>query len=170
MFLKRYSFLLTSCLLNISSGYASDIINDGQDSSCVINTNKPLDLTPIEKITSVHEQSKLALELYRKGDKIKAQELLRMAANQGGINSQFMLGVIAAESINLDEAKKWYEMAANQGHLISQYILGSIALKAENLDEAKKWYKMAATQGYKPAQIALETIVSIMDRLAEANK
>ena len=58
----------------------------------------------------------------------RAYELLRLLAEQGHIDAQFMLGIIYSSGLgkpeDMTQAAHWYRLAAEQGHVDAQYKIG----------------------------------------------
>ena len=75
-----------------------------------------------------------------------------LAANQGDVTSQSLLGIIYTKQRNYEEAFKWLTLAANQGDMGSQNSLGimydeGIGIE-KNYLKALKWFRLAAEQNY----------------------
>ena len=81
-------------------------------------------------------------------DYSKAEEYYEIAANQGNIQSQYLLGVIhhygRGKSIDKDEALVWYTRSADGDHIPAFNALGIIYYEKENFEKAKEWYLKAA--------------------------
>lgn len=90
-------------------------------------------------------------------------ESLKRLAEQGDVESQFLLGNVYREGkgivINLSEAKSWYEKAAKKGHANAQFGLGLMYFQGEgtrqDYKEALKWWRKSAEQGVRIAQMFL---------------
>ncbi len=88
-------------------------------------------------------------------DYTEAVKWFLMAAEQGHIDSQYVLGVCYYHGkgvvADTEEAIKWYKKAADQGDDRSQAALGGIYYLAsdnpKNYNEAKRWFEKAAEQG-----------------------
>ena len=95
-------------------------------------------------------------------------ELTRKAAEQGGAQAQYLLGVRYAngEGVPQDdgEAVKWYRKAAEQGHANAQFNLGGMYANGKGVPEddreALKWHRMAAEQDHEHAQRRLGDMYS----------
>ena len=87
----------------------------------------------------------------------------RLAAEQGLVDAQFMLGNIygAGSGVPQDaaEAARWFRLAAEQGHADAQFYLGSRYANGQGVlkDEAEavRWYRLSADQGNATAQYNL---------------
>lgn len=97
----------------------------------------------------------------------EAEKLLRVAANEGSVESQYQLGLLFQMSISgltkdFEESKRWLETAAESDHLDAQNALaylfayGSVDGKIKkNQEEAMKWWSKAAEKGHAEAQYNL---------------
>ena len=100
---------------------------------------------------------------YQQEEYADAATWFRIAAKQGNVNAQIMLGGMYFQGKGVleddAEAVKWYRLAAEQGHVDAQFILGYRYARGngvpENDTEAVKWYRMAAEQGSAAAQFNL---------------
>ncbi len=96
-----------------------------------------------------------------------AEKLLRVAANQGEVESQYELGLLFQMNISgltkdFEESKRWLEAAAESGHLDAQnslaylFAYGSADGKIKvNQEEAMKWWSKAAEKGHAESQYNL---------------
>ena len=89
----------------------------------------------------------------------KAIEFYKIAAEQGDVNAQYILGDAYKERQDEEEAFKWYKISAEQGNTKAQYNLGwfyanGIGVEQDE-EEAIKWYKISAGQGNANAQYRL---------------
>lgn len=90
----------------------------------------------------------------------KSVQWYRLAATQGVIKAQSMLGSMYAEGTGVHkdhwEATRWWHQAAEQGDVDSQFNLGWAYTQGEGVPqndaEAAKWYRRAAEQGDATAQ------------------
>jgi uncharacterized protein len=94
---------------------------------------------------------------------------LTKAAEQGHINSQFLLGEIYRNyngkgwDKDYKQAFKWYMKSAEQDHAGAQYSLGAMYYNgkegvAQNYQQAIYWLTKAAEQGNTEAQVCLGTM------------
>lgn len=83
-----------------------------------------------------------------------------LAAEQGNVHAQTVLGVMYAEdglgvSQDYAEAVKWYRLAAEQGYARAQSNLGVMYAKGrgvpQNYVQAHMWFNLAAAQGNEDA-------------------
>ena len=89
----------------------------------------------------------------------------RLAAEQGNVSAQYILGKIFfhGEIVVQDyvEAMKWYRLAAEQGDIDAQMNMGNmfddgIGVAKVDKEEAMRWYQLAANQGDEEAQKILK--------------
>lgn len=96
-----------------------------------------------------------AEEAFNNEDVVKAETILRRAAERNYIPAQVRLGEILDYAENDEEAVGWYMMAANQGDASGQYNLGSMYAVGEGIDidlkKAVYWTQKAANQDYLAA-------------------
>jgi TPR repeat protein len=93
----------------------------------------------------------------------EAAKWLRLAADQGQVLAQYLLGQCYRDGNgvqkDLTEALKWYRLAAEQGYANAQYTLGDIFYYGDGIqkdcEEAVKWFRLAADQGDEFAQSVL---------------
>lgn len=88
-----------------------------------------------------------------------------LLADQGNIESQYLLGVCFIKGIsvkkNTKKAVKWYKKAADHGYAKAQYKLGVLYSSSsssdieQNWQTAAYWFKKASDQGYAKAQFQL---------------
>lgn len=82
-------------------------------------------------------------------------EQLRLLAEQGDEASQFKLGTMYDDGIDVQkddhEAARWYQLAAEQGNASALFSLGSLYafgdLSIRDYKESVKWYRLASEQG-----------------------
>ncbi len=104
-----------------------------------------------------------AQEAAEREDYDQAALILRLLAEQGHPDTQFLLGLAYSSGlgIKLDrrQAIRWYQRAAEQGHIDAQYNMGVAYAtgKGANLDNLKAagWWRKAAVQGNTEAQFNL---------------
>ena len=104
-----------------------------------------------------------AIEVYKRGDYAKAEQLFRPFAEQGNATAQLALGLMYDNGKggpqDHTEAVRWYRKAAEQGDAMAQYNLGVMYAKGEGVPqdhtEAVRWYRKAAEQGDAAAQANL---------------
>ncbi len=88
---------------------------------------------------------------------------IRLAAEQGDAEQQFVLGVAYDEGRGVPqdetEAARWYRLAAEQGYAGAQSSLGAMYATGRGVPqdetEAVRWLRLAAEQGYAPGQASL---------------
>ena len=92
---------------------------------------------------------------------------LRKAAEQGSLESQFVLSTIyesgsGGEKVDHAEAFKWAMQAAQRGHMVAQHNVASDYLHGKgvpkDLDQARYWYTKAAEQGFAHSEWMLGRI------------
>ena len=96
-------------------------------------------------------------------DHEQARTLLRLAAHQGVVRAQRLLGSIYEQGLgvatNDAEAAHWYAQAAEQGDAVAQHRLGLLLHAGRGLEQdcaqAKTWFARAAEQGLAEAQFSL---------------
>lgn len=100
-------------------------------------------------------------------DMSKAEKLLRKAANEDFVESQYQLGLFYQMDVkgltkDFEEAKRWLEKAAEKDHTDAQNALaylfayGSIDGKIKiNKEDAMKWWSKAAKKNHAEAQYNL---------------
>jgi len=84
---------------------------------------------------------------------------VRMAAEQGHVESQFELGQMYAQGVgtiqNFEEAVKFFELAAQQGHAKAQFNLAFMIARGqgteENSQKSYEWYTISHLCGYQIA-------------------
>lgn len=88
-------------------------------------------------------------EVILKKDVAKGHKFFKMAASQGCMKSQYLLGYEyfcnSSDTKDVDKAFMYFKMAADQGCVESQLMIGCIYY--ENSDVALKYLKMAEKQG-----------------------
>ena len=83
-------------------------------------------------------------------------DAVKKAAEQGHVDSQFILGLMYAigEGVPEDyaEAARWYRKAAEQGHVAAQIMLGGMYARGDCVPdddaEAVRWFRKSAEQGF----------------------
>lgn len=89
----------------------------------------------------------------------RAIENFRVAAKQGHVDAQYMLGRCYFSRKEPDDGLIWLRKAAEQNHVKAQGFLGDLYYKGKavrrNYSEAVLWYIQAADQGYTQAQYML---------------
>ncbi len=104
-----------------------------------------------------------AQEAAEQEDYDQAALILRLLAEQGHPDTQFLLGIAYSNGlgVKLDrlQAIRWYQLAAEQGHEDAQYNMG-VAYATGNgvavdATKAAGWYRRAALQGSTEAQYNL---------------
>lgn len=108
----------------------------------------------------------------------QAIEAARFGAEQGRVQSQFILGLFYQDGKGVEkdekEAVKWFRLAAEQGHLDAQvqlaraYELGRGVRK--DLKESLKWFRLAAGQGDKDLQYRLGRAYARGDYVSQDSK
>ena len=110
------------------------------------------------------EQFEIGLEYYDKKNYIQAVYCFKIAAEQGYIEAQYMMGYCYYSNdkgVEHDpkQAIYWFTKAANQGKVTAQYLLGTLYLTGENgikdNQQAEYWLIKAAEQGESVAQYTL---------------
>ena len=104
-----------------------------------------------------------AQEAAEQGDYDQAALILRLLAEQGRPDPQFLLGLAYSSGVGIkldrQQAIRWYQRAAAQGHVDAQYHLGMAYTtgKGVNSDNIKAagWWRKAAVQGNTDAQFNL---------------
>lgn len=94
----------------------------------------------------------------------KAYEYLKLAANKGNLESQYLLGYMLAytkdasanRSSYLEEGKRWLEQSAKQGHPKAMFYLAGIysrgTIVPKDLVRETELLRSAANLGFAPAQ------------------
>lgn len=104
-----------------------------------------------------------AQEAAEQEDYDQAALILRLLAEQGHADTQFLLGLAYGSGLGIkldrQQAIRWYERAAEQGHIDAQYNMG-VAYATGNgvavdATKAAGWYRRAALQGSTEAQFNL---------------
>ena len=93
-------------------------------------------------------------------DDTEAVRWLRLAADQGRADAQFLLGVMYAEARGVPqddaEAARWYRLAANQGNATAQYNLGFMYYDGRSVLKdsmlAHMWPNIAGANGNETAR------------------
>ena len=92
----------------------------------------------------------------------EAARWYRLAAEQGHVRAQYMLGVLndrSSASRGSAESAQWYRLAAERGHAPAQAALARLYYEGDvipsNYAESFRWYQMAARNGYTEAQYRL---------------
>ncbi|HEX8893457.1 MAG TPA: tetratricopeptide repeat protein [Terriglobales bacterium] len=135
---------------------------------------KPEDIPPlIEKAQAGDRPSQVLLWLAYSGghgvpkDATKGVPYLRMAAEQGSIEAEFVLGTLyyfgqAGVPVNNEESFKWALKAAKGGHPVAQHNVATDYFSGtgveKNLDQALYWYRRAAEQGFAHSEWKLGEI------------
>jgi TPR repeat protein len=92
---------------------------------------------------------------------------LRKAAEQGSLESQFVLSTIyefgsGGEKVNHTEAFKWAMQAAQRGHMVAQHNVAGDYFHGmgvpKDLEQARYWYTQAAEQGFAHSEWMLGRI------------
>lgn len=141
-------------------------------------------LTELAKLGDSAAQNALG-NMYWRGlgtprDKAKAEDLYRMAAEQGNADAQVNLGdmkhnkyrqsarlpLISFSDRDEAEAERWYRLAAEQGNASGQCGLGTLIsdgalFNKSKAREAAHWFRLAAEQGNARAQTALAIAYSM---------
>lgn len=126
-------------------------------------------------------------------DYSEAFKWLKLAAEQGDLDSQYIIGHMYANGEGVGQnyglAIWWYNQAAFEGHgdaqaelrqfaekgySLAQYSIGRIYIFRNEPAEAFRWYKLAAEQGFALAQINIgglcETGRGVRQNYSEAMK
>jgi TPR repeat protein len=135
---------------------------------------QPQDIPPlIEKAQGGDLPSQVLLWLaYRHGygvlkDPKKGVPYLRMAAEQGSLESEWVLSTLyefgqAGQPVDYEESFKWALKAAKRGHMVAQHNVASSYFRGrgveQNLDQALYWYHRAAEQGFAHSEWMLGEI------------
>jgi uncharacterized protein len=89
-------------------------------------------------------------------DNAKAKNLFLLAAEQGNIKGELMLGLALDEDKDYAKSVKWYRKAADQGNPLAQLLLGHAYRLGQGVEksssEAGKLYRLAANQGNAVSQ------------------
>jgi TPR repeat protein len=92
---------------------------------------------------------------------------LRRAAEQGSLESQFVLSTVyefgsGGEPVNHKESFKWALQAAQRGHMVAQHNVGGDYFHGmgvpKDLEQARYWYTKAAEQGFAHSEWMLGRI------------
>jgi len=94
----------------------------------------------------------------------QAFEECQMAAKQGYLHAQYLLGVFYARGFGVKKdyiaAVKWFTKAAEQGHAPAQYNLGDLYCKGIGVVKSRRravtWFCRAALQGQEKAKKKLQ--------------
>jgi uncharacterized protein len=135
---------------------------------------QPQDIPPlIQKARDGDRSSEVLLWLAYSGghgvpkDVLKGLPWLRKAAEQGSLESQFVLSTVyefGRGGVPVDHAEsfQWALKAAQGGHDVAQHNVGSAYLHGtgveQNLEQARYWYGRAAEQGFAHSQWMLGRI------------
>ncbi|GAA2781774.1 caspase, EACC1-associated type [Saccharopolyspora taberi] len=90
------------------------------------------------------------------------------AALGGHSPAMHVLGVIAAQAGQHEEAHQWFDKAARNGNLAAMFELGAAHERAEQDDKAQDWYRKAAQGGNRQAMYALGMSLSQSGRDGQA--
>ena len=111
---------------------------------------------------------------------IRVPDQLRMAAESGDANSQFLLGSLYIQGRevpeNYEEAAKWFGLAAQQGNTGAQSILGFLYTAGRGVPQdyvsSYLWTRLAADAGNEISMSRLPKITALLspDQLSEAEK
>ena len=97
------------------------------------------------------------------GDITTALGIWTPLAERGDVLAQYNLGVLLAagdaDSMDLQQAQRWFEAAALQDHLDAQLALADLLAGQQAWAEARHWYTVAARAGAARAQFALGKIL-----------
>jgi TPR repeat protein len=117
---------------------------------------------------------------HKRGDYVEALRLFRVAAEQGGAEAQYVLGVMYINGrgtpTDYEEAAKWFHRGAEQGDIDSLYMLGCCYDEGwgvqKNDVHAHMWLSLAAGTGYERAIEDLARVAKRMtpSQIAEAEK
>ena len=96
-------------------------------------------------------------------DAAEAVRNLQLAADQGDVLAQNILGTMYAAGVGIPkdaaEAVRYFQLAADQGHASAQHSLGLMYDAGEGVAqddaEAERWFRLAADQGVPGAQFEL---------------
>jgi hypothetical protein len=97
-------------------------------------------------------------------DMPQAQKFFHLAAEQGHVRAQSLLGIMYMEgrdtSTNAAEARRWLQRAAHQGDLEAQFRLGLVSSAdtqgaTGDAGEALSWFRRAADGGHATAQLIM---------------
>lgn len=94
-------------------------------------------------------------------DRVKCEELMIKAAQQGDTDIQYTLGLKYSLPDNngfyydSQKAKYWLLLAANNNHINAQEELAALYFMEEDLERAVRWYLKAANNGNKRAQFII---------------
>ena len=102
-----------------------------------------------------------AIDLYKQNKFKEASKLFTKAANNGNLESAYILGYLYTGGIgvkpDLKKAVKWYKKAANGGHTNAQINLGWAYIGGQGVKvdytKAAYWIKKAKDKGNKKAQV-----------------
>lgn len=135
---------------------------------------QPQEIPPlIEKARAGDLPSQVLLWLaYSRGygvlkDAKKGVPYLRMAAEQGSVESEWVLSTLyefgrAGQAVNYEESFKWALKAAQRGHMVAQHNVAGAYFRGrgveQNLDQALYWYRRAAEQGFAHSEWMLGEI------------
>jgi TPR repeat protein len=135
---------------------------------------QPADIPPlIEKAQTGDLPSEVLLWLaYSGGHGVpkntqKGIPWLRKAAEQGSLESQFVLGTVyefgrGGEPVNHKESFKWALLAAQRGHMVAQHNVATDYFEgtgvSKDLEQARSWYTRAAEQGFAHSEWMLGRI------------
>ena len=102
----------------------------------------------------------------------KSRKWFQIAADQGCIESQVMIGFIYSHgegvTKNLDMAIEWYTKAANQGSHLAEYNLGMLSENAGKCEESLKWFIKSAIGGNEYGQYEFGLLLYAKGLISEA--
>jgi uncharacterized protein (TIGR02145 family) len=92
----------------------------------------------------------------------KTRELTRKSAEKGFSNAQVLMGHLAKDNKDYQEAFRWYKKAAEQGDANGQYELAYCYLNGKGIKQNDKkfleWLNKSAKNGYSGAQLVVGEI------------
>ncbi|NBI42494.1 tetratricopeptide repeat protein [[Haemophilus] felis] len=114
--------------------------------------------TPVMSFADTAEQLfKQGKIAYDQGNYAEAFKWYKKAAEQGGADSQFYLGIMHVHGLGVkqeyQQAVKWFKRAVEQGDAGAQLSLGGMYVLGkgvrQNKSLAKEWYGKACDNGYQ---------------------
>ncbi len=125
----------------------------------------PIGLSSIVTNGGEHE---LGMEAFKKGQYTEAFRLIKVSAENGSVESQFILSTMYRHGLGIEADEYagffWCKKAAEEEHVEAQFQLGLMYLGGEGVTEdeteAQEWLWAAAERGYPQATELLTFIYS----------
>jgi len=117
---------------------------------------------------NVSSEFNLGMDLYQRGDYLKALDHFRKAADSGDLQATVQIGLMYefGRGVKEDylEALNWYTKAAEKGEPRALYLIGHMYEYGEGVtidpDEAFVWYLKSAQLGHSSAQYEVGKIMT----------